>query len=288
MNDAPVIDAKDVSVRYGHNHVLESVSFRVTRGSVYAILGRNGSGKSSLVRTLLGMQRAAAGRSLVFGEESWRNRSQVMERVGFLAEDDETERSMKVGQLADFHRSVYPRWNAATVDTRLERLKVRRETRIGDLSKGQRRQLMLAVCLATEPELLVLDDPTLGLDAVARKELYDDLLADLADRGTTTLITSHDLAGIEGLADRIGILAGTKLLLDEDLETVKSRFRRIRRAETAVAPRHLEVVRSTRWGEWVEEVVTNYAAIPDAETFEAVPMSLEEIFIAVTGEKELR
>lgn len=286
MNDAPVVDVADVSVRYGRRQVLEDISFTVRRGSVYALLGRNGSGKSSLVRTLLGMQRAAAGRSFVFGEESWRKRRQIMMRAGFLAEDDESERAMKVGQLLDFNRAVYPRWNASLVEIRLERLKVGRHNRLGDLSKGQRRQVMLAACLATEPELLVLDDPTLGLDVVARKELYDDLLSDLADRRTTTLITSHDLAGIEGIADRIGILAGTKLLLDEDLETVKARFRRIRRAETTTVPRHLEVVRSKRWGDWVEEVVTNYAAIPDAETFEAVPMSLEEIFIAVTGEKE--
>jgi ABC-2 type transport system ATP-binding protein len=287
MNAEPAVDVINLSVQYGRNLILDGVSFRVKEGSVYALLGRNGSGKSSLVRALLGIQRATKGRSVIFGEDSWSHRTRVLARVGFVAEDDDVERGMTVGQLIDFNRAIYPRWNASIIQTKLDLLNIRPSAKFGERSKGQRRQVLLAMALAAEPALLVLDDPTLGLDVVARKVLYDDLLADLADRGTTTLITSHDLAGIEGIADRVGILSGTRLLLDEDLETVKSRFRRIRRARTSIAPRHLEVVRSQRWGEWIEEIVTNYEAPePDGETSEGVPMSLEEIFMAVTGERE--
>lgn len=287
MNEAAV-EVDGVSIRYGSKTVLEGVSFQVARGSVYALLGRNGSGKSSLVRTLLGIQRSAMGHSIILGEDGWKNRTSILARVGFVAEDDEVERAMTVKQLAEFHRRLYPRWNALTLASRLDHLEVQNTARLGELSKGQRRQVLLSVALACEPELLVLDDPTLGLDVVGRKDLYDSLLAELADRETTTLITSHDLAGIEGIADRVGILAGKKLILDEDLETMKSRFRRIRRAQTTASPQHLEVVRSQRWGEWVEDVVTNYGFnLPEEESFEAVPMSLEEIFIAVT-EKESR
>lgn len=287
MNAEPAVDVSNLSVQYGRKLILDQVSFSVKRGSVYALLGRNGSGKSSLVRALLGMQRPAKGRSVIFGKDSWVHRTPILVRVGFVAEDDDVERGMTVGQLIDFNRAIYPRWNASIIRTKLDLLKIRATAKFGELSKGQRRQVLLAMALTAEPDLLVLDDPTLGLDVVARKDLYDDLLADLADRGTTTLITSHDLAGIEGIADRVGILSGTRLLLDEDLETLKSRFRRIRRAQTAIATRHLEVVRSQRWGEWIEEIVANYEAPePDGETSEVVAMSLEEIFMAVTGERE--
>lgn len=287
MSESQAVEVREVSIRYGKKPVLEGASLEVARGSVYALLGRNGSGKSSLVRTLMGMQRASRGHCLVLGEESWKSRARILSRVGFVAEDDDVEREMTIGQLVAFHTSLYPRWTGSRVEAKLERLGVKRSHRFGELSKGQRRQILLALALAGAPEILVLDDPTLGLDVVARKELYDDLLEELAERATTTLITSHDLAGLEGVADRVGILAGGKVLLDEQLETLKSRFRRIRRAQAVRAPQHLQVVRSRQWGEWVEEVVTNYGeAAPEAESFEAVPMSLEEIFIAVTGEKE--
>ncbi len=287
MNTEPAVDVFNLSVQYGRKLILDGISFRVKQGSVYALLGRNGSGKSSLVRALLGMQRPTEGRLIIFGEDSWIHRSRILARVGVVAEDDEVERGMTVRQLVDFNRAIYPRWNASIIQTRLDLLKIRPSAKFGELSKGQRRQLLLALAITAEPDLLVLDDPTLGLDVVARKDLYDDLLADLADRGTTTLITSHDLAGIEGIADRVGILSGTRLLLDEDLETVKSRFRRMRRAQTAITTRHLEVVRSQRWGDWIEEIVANYEAPePDGESSEVVAMSLEEIFMAVTGERE--
>lgn len=286
MSEAPAVESTGLTVRYGSRTVLDDVSFRIERGTVYALLGRNGSGKSTLVRTLLGMQRATGGRSLVFGEDSWKRRVTVLSRTGFIAEDDDVERTMTVKQLIGFHQSLNRHWNASMVETKLETLRIGAPTRFGELSKGQRRQVLLALALASEPELLVLDDPPLGLDVVARKALYDDLLEELADRGTTTLITTHDLSGIEGIADRAGILANSKLLLDENLETLKSRFRRIRRTEARPLPSDLQVVRSQRWGEWIEEVVTNFARGLEGDSFEAAPMSLEEIFIAVTGEKE--
>ncbi|HUF17963.1 MAG TPA: ABC transporter ATP-binding protein [Thermoanaerobaculia bacterium] len=286
MTENPTIEATGLTVRYGARTVLDDVSLRIEPGTVYALLGRNGSGKSTLVRTLLGMQRAESGRTLVFAEDSWKRRIAVLSRTGFIAEDDDVERTMSVKQLTGFHRSLNRQWDASRIEAKLGTLGIGQTTRFGELSKGQRRQVLLALALASDPELLVLDDPTLGLDVVAKKDLYDDLLAELADRGTTTLITTHDLNGIEGIADRVGILANARLLLDESLETLKNRFRRIRRSEAGSPPADLQVVRSHRWGEWIEEVVDNYAQRPEGDSFEAAPMSLEEIFIAVTGEKE--
>ena len=154
---------------------------------------------------------------------------------------------------------------------------------------------MLAMALAMSPELLVLDDPTLGLDVVARKSLFDEVISDLADRGTTTVITTHDLAGVEALADRVAILKDGHLVLDEEMEALKSRFRRIRLpyASAALAAGNLRTASVTQWGGGTEAVVSNYddvaferfrnaASVTHADVS---PMSLEEIFIAVAGEE---
>ena len=165
-------------------------------------------------------------------------------------------------------------------------------SRFGSLSKGQKKQVALALALAMAPDLLVLDDPTLGLDVVARRSLFEEVIAELADRGITVLLTTHDLGGVETLADRVGILRNGRLVLDEDLETLKARFRRIRFAAQPVALEE-SALRATivrNWGGGAEAIVTNYDEVaferlhsPNAEVS---AMSLEEIFLAVAGEKE--
>jgi ABC-2 type transport system ATP-binding protein len=286
MNEAPVIQAESVSIRYGRKRVLDSVSFTVPQGNVYAMLGRNGAGKSSLVRALLGAQLPHEGHVAVFGRRVWNDRVAVMARVGFVPEEADAEKEMSVGQLVEFQRSLFPRWDDRVVERRFEKLRIARKRRFSTLSKGEGRQVLFTLALATLPDLLILDDPTLGLDAVSRKEFYDEFVGELAERRTTTFITTHDLAGVEGIADRVGILGDGKLLLDEELESAKGRYRKIRRAAEA-APAAGNLVHATRWGEWVEEVVSDYTPGSAAET-DAAPMSLEEIFIAVVGQEEGR
>jgi ABC-2 type transport system ATP-binding protein len=206
MNGASVIRVDSLSVRYGRSVAVDAVSLDVAPGSVYALLGRNGAGKSSLVRCLVGQQKPERGRVALFGEDVWSRREVLMQRVGIVPEDSDVPPEMPVARVAAFSRALYPRWNDEAVRARLERFSLRPEARFGNLSKGQKKQVMLTMALATSPELLVLDDPTLGLDVVARKSLFDEVISDLADRGTTVLITTHDLAGVEALADRVGIL----------------------------------------------------------------------------------
>ncbi|HEY0592133.1 MAG TPA: ABC transporter ATP-binding protein [Thermoanaerobaculia bacterium] len=285
MNEAPVIQAENVSIRYGRRHVLDAVSFAVPHGAVYAMLGRNGAGKSSLVRALLGAQRPHEGHAAVFGRKVWDERVAVMARVGFVPEEAEAEKEMSVGQLVDFQRRLFPRWDDRIVARRLDRLGIARNRRFQTLSKGEGRQVLFTLALATLPDLLILDDPTLGLDAVSRKEFYDEFVGELAERRTTTFITTHDLAGVEGIADRVGILGDGKLLLDEDLESLKARYRKIRRPAEAAATGNL--AHSTRWGEWVEQVVSDYEP-GTAVDGDVAPMSLEEIFIAAVGQEEGR
>jgi len=267
MSSDTIIDIDGLTVRYGRKTAVDNVSLNVPRGSVYALLGRNGAGKSSLVRCLLGQQNPAAGEIQLFGDDVWRRRAALMERVGVVSEDADAPPEMPVGALSGFCSRLYARWDDKLVADRLRRFAIAPQTRFGDLSKGQKKQVSLALALAMSPDLLVLDDPTLGLDVVARKSLFEEVITELADRGITVFVTTHDLGGIETLADRVGILKDGALILEEEMEALKSRFRRIR-YPAAVA----------------RAVVSNFDEVEAPADAEVTPMTLEEIFIAVAGE----
>ena len=267
MSSENVVNIDGLTVRYGRKTAVDRVTIAVPRGAVYALLGRNGAGKSSLVRCLLGQQRPAAGAITLFGDDVWRRRAALMERVGVVSEEADAPPEMSVAALARFCARLYTRWDQKLVDDRLRRFGIAQRTRFGELSKGQKKQVALALALAMSPELLVLDDPTLGLDVVARKSLFEEVITELADRGITVFVTTHDLGGIETIADRVGILKDGALILDDEMEALKSRFRRIRYPAT-----------------FARAVVSNFdaAAFEPPAGAEVAPMSLEEIFVAIT------
>ena len=289
-----------LTVRYGRMTACADVSLGVPPGAVYALLGRNGAGKSSLVRCLLGQQRASAGRALLFGGDSWSTRRRAMARVGVVPEEPDAPPAMTAKDISAFCRRLYPRWDDAAVAERLHRFGVPQGVPFGRLSKGQKGEVQLALALGHSPELLVLDDPTLGLDVVARRALYEEIVGDLADRGTTIFLTTHDLAGFEGIATRVGILKDGRLALDEDAETLKARFRRIRYANRLTETRttfgtELDAFDAVRvkvrgWG--IDAVVSNFdeaaferfRQIDGVDDASAEALPLEEIFLAIAGE----
>jgi ABC-2 type transport system ATP-binding protein len=210
-----------------------------------------------------------------------------------VPEEPDAPQDMNSDEILRFCSRISSRWDDAQARERLSRFGVPVRTAFGKLSKGQRKQVSLAIALATSPELLVLDDPTLGLDVVAKTSLFEELVTELADRGTTVLLTTHDLAQVEGVATRVGILLDGRMALDEELETLKSRFRRLRFAqaapgvEEALVP--LRAIGTKRWGAGLEAVVGEFdearvAALGPGEV-DVSSMSLEEIFLAVAGDR---
>ena len=288
MSTDVVLAVEALGVRYGARPVLEDVSLEVPRGSVFALLGRNGAGKSSLVRCVLGLQKPQHGRARLFGEDAWTTRARALARVGVVPEEPDAPREMSAREVLDFCGALYPTWDAGAATARLQRFDVPLGLAFGSLSKGQKGAVMLAIALSASPELLVLDDPTLGLDPVARRALYEELIGELADRGTTVFVTTHDLAGIEAIADHVAVLQGTRVAISEPLDTLKTRFRRIRCAGgSSWAPFETAAVVDRDWGR--EAVVTNFseerlaafAAQPGIADVEVGTLSLEEIFVAV-------
>lgn len=306
MTDAatatPALRVDRLTVRYGRTTAVDAVSLEVPRGSVFALLGRNGAGKSSLVRCVLGWQKPESGRLELLGEDPWRRRARLMERVGVVPEEPDAPREMTPRQLGSFCARLYPTWDAKAYDARLARFGVPPATPFGRLSKGQKGLTQLALALAPAPELLLLDDPTLGLDPVARHAFFDEIVTELADRGTTVVLTTHDLAGVERIADRVGILKDGRLLLCEETEGLKARFRTVRYRSEVTENRtdfgneldEMEPVRAKVRGWGIETVVAGYteerferfAALDGITEAEASPLSLEELFLAVAGEEK--
>ena len=221
-----VLAVRDLTVRYGRQVALDAVCLAVPRGAVYALLGRNGAGKSSLIRCLLGQQHPARGHLSLFGLDPWTNRPALMARVGVVPETPDAPPELSAEQLSALCGRLNRQWDRAAVAERLRRFDVPARTPFQRLSKGQKGAVMLALALGHGPELLILDDPTLGLDVVARNAVFGEVIGELADRGTTVFVTTHDLVGIEGLADRVAILSGGRIVVEEEMDALKARWAR--------------------------------------------------------------
>ncbi len=289
-----VVEIEDLSVVYGRRRALDGVSLRVEPGAVFALLGRNGAGKSSLVRCAIGAQRPAGGGVRLLGRNVWRERASILADVGVVPEEPDAPPAMTARQLFAFSRRLYPRWDGAGAAARLDRFGVPADLPFGRLSKGQKGQVAITLAFAQRPALLILDDPTLGLDPLARRAVFAELIGELADRGTTVFLTTHDLDAVEGIADHVGILAAGRLVLAEELESLKRRFRRLSSAGGEEL-RGAEVERLAPLGVGrrafqTEAVVSRFdeanAGKLAAEAVEVSSLSLEEIFLAVAGEPQ--
>jgi ABC-2 type transport system ATP-binding protein len=218
-----LVEAQALSVHYGRTRVLDDVSLAVPPGCVFALLGRNGSGKSSLLRVLLGERPPSAGRVRLLGEDPWTKRTALMAEVGVVPEEPGAPPEMTARQLSAFCARLHAQWDTAIVAERLARFEVPVDRPFGRLSKGQKGAVMLSLALGHHPRLLLLDDPTLGLDVVARDAVFREVIGELADRGTTVFVTTHELRAIEGIADQMAILHAGRLVLSGSLEALKAK-----------------------------------------------------------------
>ncbi len=243
-DDTPVVECRGVRFAFGRHRVLDDVTFAVRRGAVYALLGRNGEGKSTLVRCLTGQLRPSAGTIRVFGQDPWRRRTAVLRRVGVVPEEPDAPPDLRVPAILTYVAGLQPGFDATAARHRLDALHVPLDRPFSRLSKGEKGAVMLALALGHAPDLLLLDDPTLGLDVLARDAVFAEVIGELADRGVTVLVTTHDLRLIEGVADRVGILRGGRLVLDDEVDAIKARFQRPLEEVFVDAVKGLEEVRA--------------------------------------------
>jgi ABC-type multidrug transport system ATPase subunit len=205
--------------------VIENLDLTIPRGAVYALLGRNGSGKTTLLRTILGLYRRDRGRIEVFGKDPDREGPAILARVGWVPDQLAAEDRMKVRELLDFVALGYPTWDKPYCYRLLARFDLPLETRLRDLSRGMKTKVSLVMGLAHRPELILLDDATLGLDAVILDELVEALAEANRQDGSTIVLSSHSYEEAERIATHIGVLRDKSMLLSTSLEELKQRIR---------------------------------------------------------------
>ncbi|KPK37381.1 MAG: hypothetical protein AMJ65_14675, partial [Phycisphaerae bacterium SG8_4] len=208
--------------------VLDGISFSVPAGCIYGLLGRNGAGKTTIIRILLGLEPPTRGRSWLLESESRTLSPKTRGRIGCVAEGHNLIQSYKVSRLVKLCKDLSTQWDDKSFDHLMETFRLPRDRKVKDLSMGMRAQLNLALAMAIDPELLILDDPTLGLDTVARRQFLELVIEVIQQHGRTVLFSSHILSDVERIADRIGILTTGRLVVDCPLEELKQRVRKLR------------------------------------------------------------
>jgi ABC-2 type transport system ATP-binding protein len=211
------IETDGLTRRFGNKTAVDSLTLSVPRGSVFAFLGRNGSGKTTTIRMLLGFLRPTSGSSKVLGCDSMKLTPEIRGRIGYMTETSPLHELMTVGQEARFASGFYDRWNTKLFDSIIDHFKVSRDDDTRSLSRGQRTGVSLALAVAHEPELLILDDPGIGLDPVARRMIVELMLSSRAD-GCTVLFSSHQLEDVARVADYAAILDYSRLRVSGSIE----------------------------------------------------------------------
>ena len=201
-----VIETRALSKRYGRKLALDNLDLRIPRGRIHAIVGANGAGKSTLFRILMGFMPPSAGQARILGKDSQQLTPQDRSRIGFVNEEHTLANWMRVSQVAAMQKHQYPRWNQQAFDGVIGHYNVLPEQKVGQLSRGERAGFNLALALAQGPELLVLDEPTLGLDVVAKRAFLESLLYSNAADDCTVVYCSHQMEEIERVADNLIIL----------------------------------------------------------------------------------
>ena len=221
------IETFRLTKHYDGKRVVDSLNLRVPTGSVYGLLGRNGAGKSTAIKMLMGMVHPDSGRAELLGEATSQLKNETRARIAYLAEGHPMYGWMTVDEAVRFTRSFYPRWSEVLVGQILDHFELSPRQKLRRLSRGQQAQVSLALAVAPDPELLVLDDPTLGLDTVVRRDFLESLIQVIQRQGRTILFSSHILGDVERVADRIGIMIGGVLRVDCRTETFRESVRKI-------------------------------------------------------------
>jgi ABC-2 type transport system ATP-binding protein len=287
-----IIETSQLTKSFKGHPALRGLDLRVPVGSIFGFLGRNGAGKTTTIKTLMGLLRPGSGSASVFGipvEDE--NRSvEIRRRIGFVTEDKELYPYMTVEQIIRFTRPFFPKWRDDLAERYLKMFDLPRGKKIPDLSKGMRSKLMLLLAIARGAELLILDEPTDGLDPAATEDVLRELVAVAASEGTTMFFSSHQLAEVEAIADHIGIIEQGKMIVAGSLDDMKAQYQRITVAFAGLVQtpaRWVEGVESVREegrmvsilaSHNVEAIVEQARSIPGAAV-ERFPVTLKEIFL---------
>jgi ABC-2 type transport system ATP-binding protein len=287
-----IIETNQLTKSFKGQPALRGLDLRVPRGSIFGFLGRNGAGKTTTIKTLMGLLRSDSGAARVFGVQvTDPDRSiEVRRRIGFVTEDKELYPYMTVEQIIRFTRPLFPRWRHDLERRYLQMFDLPPKRKIPDLSKGMRSKLMLLLAISRGAELLILDEPTDGLDPAATEDVLRELVDISASEGTTMFFSSHQLFEVELIADHIGIINLGKMVACGVLDEMKARYRRLQlvfEGSVELPPCWPDGVESVRQEGRVVSILASHnleAIVEQARSLpgtsvESFPVTLKEIFL---------
>jgi ABC-2 type transport system ATP-binding protein len=289
----PVIDVSNVTRRFGAKTALDMATLAVPRGTVYGLVGANGAGKTTLIKHVMGLLRAEEGSVRVFGLDPVADPVSVLSRIGYLSEENDLPGWMSVDEIVRYSRALYGGWDDSYADELRRAFALDGAARIGTLSKGQKARTGLLVALAYRPELLVLDEPSSGLDPIVRRDILSAVIRTIAHEGRTVLFSSHLLDEVEEVADHVAMIRLGRVVQAAPLDALKQAHRRFTVRFAAPQPRPPEVEGVMRWDgggqEWTAVCRGNGAELQAAVggwkaqvVAERAP-TLDELFFAHVG-----
>jgi ABC-2 type transport system ATP-binding protein len=234
------IDAHGLRKSYGSTVALDGIDLRVDEGRILGLIGPNGAGKSTALNAILGLT-PYQGELKVLGRDPWIERDQITRDVAFIADVAVLPRWIRVSQVLDYMAGVHPRFDRARAEGFLAKTNVKRSSKVRELSKGMVTQLHLAVVMAIDARLLVLDEPTLGLDILVRKQFYDSLLNDYFDRSRTIVVTTHQVEEIQDVLTDVMFINHGRIVFACSMEDFEARY-----AEVMVNPENVAAARALR------------------------------------------
>lgn len=289
-----MIQMREINKTFEKHPVVNDVNLTIEKGSIYGLIGSNGAGKTTIIKLLAGIYEQDSGEVLLDGTSIFEN-EQLKAKFFYISDQPYFFPQYTVKQMAQFYKSIYPSWNESRFIKLAEVFEFSMNKKLHTFSKGVQRQAAFWLALSTMPEILILDEPMDGLDPVARKKVKNLLIQDVADREMTILISSHNLREIEDICDHIGILHNGTLLLEKDLDDLKSDIHKVQVAYKGDPPANLEdnlkMLHCEKRGSVMlciirgkEDEIEEKIRKSQPVIFDLLPLTLEEIFIYEMGD----
>ena len=292
---APVVEIKNLTRRFGAKTALDDVSLTVPAGVVFGLVGENGAGKTTLIKHVLGLLKAQKGTVRVFGKDPVEDPAGVLSRIGYLAEETSLPGWMTVHELMRYTQAFYPTWDEAFAEELRTEFGLESRAVVKNLSKGQRARAGLMAALSYRPDLLLLDEPSSGLDPIVRRDILGAIIRTIADEGRTVLFSSHLLSEVERVSDYVAMVRGGKIVFADALDTIKTTHFKATLQFTSSRTAAPTITGALHWEgfgrEWVAVChgrpadIESAAALQDARLVAHEPASLDDIFVARVGAK---
>jgi ABC-2 type transport system ATP-binding protein len=279
----PCIEARGLKKTFGQTVAIDGINMRVEEGRILGLIGPNGAGKTTALNAILGLT-PYQGELRVLGRNPWTDRDQLMRDVCFIADVAVLPRWIKVSQALDYVAGVHPRFVRGKAESFLARTTIHHDRKVKELSKGMVAQLHLALVMAIDAKLLVLDEPTLGLDILYRKQFYDSLLTDYFDQNRTIVVTTHQVEEIQNVLTDLMFIDRGRIVLDCSVEEMESRF-----VEVMVRPEGLQTARALKPVHERQTLGGSILLFDGIDRRQLAPMgdlrtpSIADLFIAVVG-----